>query len=65
MYKMLIDKNLWQNNGVETIKYENYLWLNERNLGKSVNYYEIRHLSVKNDDEYIKQRKEINKNCKK
>ena len=31
---MLIDKNLWQDNGVETIEYKNYLWLNERNLGK-------------------------------
>ena len=62
---MLIDKNLWEDNSVETIKYENYLRLNERNLGKSANYYEIRHLSVKYDDEYIKQRKEISKNCKK
>ena len=62
---MLIEKNLWEDNGVETIKYENYLWLNERNLGKTANYNEIRHLSVKYDDEYIKKRKEINKNCKK
>ena len=62
---MLIDKNLWEDNGVETIEYKNYLWLNERNLRKSANYYEIRHLSVKYDNEYIRQRKEINKKCKK
>ena len=59
---MLFDKKLWEDNGVETIEYENHLWLNERNLGKSAYYFEIRYLSVKYDDEYIKQRKEINKN---
>ena len=62
---MLIDKNLWQDNGVETIEYKNYLWLNERNLGKSANYNEIRKLSIKYDNKCIKQRKEFIKNCKK
>ena len=62
---MLIDKNLWEDNGVEVIEYENYLWLNERNLGKSAGYCEIRFLSVKCHDKLIKQRKENSENCKK
>ena len=54
-----------EDNGVETIEYENSLWLNETNLGKKSGYSDIRHTSTKYKEKYIRKRNEICKNCKK